>query len=79
MVSPMLTMDPFLGFCGTTDAFCGDDKVKRPSCSKDTKIEKVIGYYESWSMTDRSCNTMAPDQIPYGIYTHLKYVQNVSP
>lgn len=62
-----------LGYCGTTKDFCGDKTVKRPSCSStDTKIDKVIGYYESWSTSERSCHTMKPDEIPYGYYTHLK-------
>ncbi|OAL56200.1 glycoside hydrolase [Pyrenochaeta sp. DS3sAY3a] len=61
------------GYCGTTKGFCGDKTVKRPSCSKETKINKVIGYYESWSTTDRGCHTMKADEIPYGHYTHLNF------
>jgi hypothetical protein len=63
------------GFCGTTDGFCGDQKVKRPSCSVgSTKVNRVIGYYEGWSLSERSCNGMAPENIPYGVYTHIKSV-----
>lgn len=44
------------GFCGTTKEFCGDAKVKKPSCSGGTSAGKrVIGYYEGWS-TAKSCN-----------------------
>ncbi|KAK6193541.1 hypothetical protein LQW54_012346 [Pestalotiopsis sp. IQ-011] len=61
------------GFCGTTEEFCGDDDtVKRPSCSVgDTEVTRVIGYYESWSTSKRSCYSMLPEKIPYGYYTHL--------
>lgn len=59
------------GFCGTTNDFCNGTKVDRPSCSSGT-IDRVIGYYESWSLTDRACNGMKPEQIPYGVYTHIK-------
>lgn len=63
------------GFCGTTNGFCGDQQVKRPSCSVgSTKVNRVIGYYEGWSLTERSCNGMAPENIPYGVYTHIKSV-----
>ncbi|MBE3044847.1 hypothetical protein IMZ48_20265, partial [Candidatus Bathyarchaeota archaeon] len=46
-----------------TDGFCGDDdKVKRPSCSiGDTKINRVIGYFEAWSTTQRTCYSMLPE------------------
>ncbi|KAF2275570.1 glycoside hydrolase, partial [Westerdykella ornata] len=62
------------GYCGTTQDFCGDKKVKRPSCDvASTSIEKVIGYYEAWSMTERSCYGMQPEDIPYGVYTHINF------
>ncbi|KAK8859535.1 glycoside hydrolase [Apiospora arundinis] len=61
------------GFCGTTEKFCGDKKVERPSCSVgDTKIDRVVGYYESWS-TSRSCHTMRPLLIPQGVYSHINF------
>ncbi|KAF7551416.1 hypothetical protein G7Z17_g5035 [Cylindrodendrum hubeiense] len=61
------------GFCGYTEEFCGkEDKVKRPSCSPGSKpVKRVIGYYESWSTTQRSCLSMEPEYIPYGMYTHV--------
>ncbi|RYP78993.1 hypothetical protein DL769_003083 [Monosporascus sp. CRB-8-3] len=60
------------GFCGYTEEFGGDDKVKRPSCSvSDKPVKRVIGYYESWSMSERSCYNMAPEKIPFGQYTHI--------
>ncbi|KAL4775859.1 hypothetical protein BDW60DRAFT_225034 [Aspergillus nidulans var. acristatus] len=60
------------GFCGTTKDFCGNKKVKRPSCSKDNGMTRVVGYYEGWSMR-RYCNSFYPEQIPIGVYTHLNY------
>ena len=43
------------GFCGTTEDFCGDKKVKKPSCKGGTSAaSKVIGYYEGWS-TSKGC------------------------
>ncbi|KAL4875746.1 hypothetical protein BJY04DRAFT_223740 [Aspergillus karnatakaensis] len=60
------------GFCGTTKDFCGNKKVKRPSCSKTKGVSRVVGYYEGWSM-NRACNVFYPDQIPTGVYTHLNY------
>ncbi|KAM5437742.1 putative chitinase [Microsporum ferrugineum] len=63
------------GFCGTTKEFCGEDNgVKRPSCDiGSTQIKRVIGYYEGWSLTERSCYSMIPEKIPYGVYTHLNF------
>jgi len=59
------------GFCGTTDEFCGDNKVKRPSYEVSGQgFQRVVGYYESWS-PDRPCNQFYPEQIPKFIYTHL--------
>ncbi|KAK3943074.1 hypothetical protein QBC46DRAFT_447135 [Diplogelasinospora grovesii] len=61
------------GFCGTMSEFCGNSAVQRPSCSADGgSIGRVIGYYESWSV-GRSCNTMLPENIPQGIYTHINF------
>lgn len=60
------------GFCGTTKEFCGKKKVKRPSCSKNGSLNRVVGYYEGWS-PDRPCHPFYPEQIPEGIYTHLNY------
>ena len=59
------------GFCGMTDDFCGeDDKVKRPSCSVgDTKITRVIGYFEAWSTTQRPCYNMLPEEVPYPLFS----------
>ncbi|KAK3315445.1 hypothetical protein B0H66DRAFT_521857 [Apodospora peruviana] len=60
------------GFCGTTKDFCGDKKVKRPSCSKDSGVSRVIGYYEGW-VNNRPCNKIYPEQIPVGVYTHINF------
>ncbi|KAI2789668.1 hypothetical protein POX_d05163 [Penicillium oxalicum] len=60
------------GFCGVTKEFCGNKKVKRPSCSKTQDLTRVVGYYEGWSV-QRPCHIFYPDQIPLGVYTHLNY------
>jgi GH18 family chitinase len=62
------------GFCGTTEEFCGKNKVKRPSCGTAIKksFSRVVGYYESWSES-RSCNQFYPEDIPIGVYTHLNF------
>lgn len=57
---------------GTTDEFCGDDTVKKPSCSGTSSNQRTIGYYEGWSTT-RACDGMYPENIPAGAYTHLNY------
>ena len=58
------------GFCGTTKEFCGDKTVTRPSCSKDGNLQRVVGYYETWS-PHRKCNKFWPERIPLGVYTHI--------
>ncbi|KAL3257000.1 hypothetical protein ABHI18_007162 [Aspergillus niger] len=60
------------GFCGTTEEFCGDKKVKRPSCVPSQRLRRVVGYYEGWATT-RPCKAFWPEQIPKGVYTHLNY------
>ncbi|KAL8658049.1 MAG: hypothetical protein Q9226_001309 [Calogaya cf. arnoldii] len=57
---------------GTTKEFCGDKQVKAPSCGGTSSNERTIGYYEGWSHT-RSCDTMSPEEIPIGSYTHLNF------
>ncbi|KAL4723086.1 hypothetical protein ACLX1H_010327 [Fusarium chlamydosporum] len=61
------------GFCGYTEDFCGkNDKLKRTSCSPGNKpAKRVIGYYEAWSTLKRPCLAMAPEEIPFGMYTHI--------
>ncbi|KAI1182685.1 chitinase [Nemania serpens] len=59
------------GFCGTTEDFCGDEQVDRPSCGTDTAVSRVIGYFEAWAPSVRSCYSMLPENIPYGQYTHI--------
>ncbi|RYP74296.1 hypothetical protein DL771_003117 [Monosporascus sp. 5C6A] len=63
------------GFCGTTEQFCDeDDAVDRPSCNiSGTPVRRVIGYYEAWSMTERPCYGMIPEDIPFGYYTHINF------
>ncbi|KAF4165991.1 hypothetical protein CNMCM6936_007188 [Aspergillus lentulus] len=60
------------GFCGTTQEFCGNRKVTRPSCDDGNSLSRVVGYYEGWA-TSRPCHAIWPEQIPRGIYTHLNY------
>ncbi|KAG8162769.1 hypothetical protein KVR01_007247 [Diaporthe batatas] len=60
------------GFCGTTEEFCGDSKVTKPSCKGTSSNQRTIGYYEGWSTT-RACDGMYPENIPAGAYTHLNY------
>lgn len=60
------------GYCGLTEEFCGDKKVKRPSCNTSGGVNRVIGYYEGWS-TRRRCNRIYPEQIPLGVYTHINF------
>ncbi|OBS25926.1 hypothetical protein FPOA_06459 [Fusarium poae] len=60
------------GYCGTTKDFCGSKKVKRPSCSKDGEVSRVIGYFEGWART-RPCEAFSPEQIPIGLYTHINF------
>ena len=38
------------GFCSTTPDFCGNALVTPPSGSGSSSSERVIGYYESWSV-----------------------------
>lgn len=46
---------------------------KRPSCTKTGGLSRLVGYYETWSSYSwqRPCNTVTPDNIPLGVYTHL--------
>ncbi|KAL4904228.1 hypothetical protein BDW74DRAFT_185842 [Aspergillus multicolor] len=61
------------GFCGTTEDFCGDEKVTKPSCPGGSSAgKKVIGYYEGWS-TSKKCNGLNPEDLLIGAYTHLNY------
>ncbi|KAL4812079.1 hypothetical protein BDW67DRAFT_194002 [Aspergillus spinulosporus] len=61
------------GFCGTTEEFCGDKKVTKPSCPGGTSAsKKVIGCYEGWS-TSKKCNGLNPEDLLMGEYTHLNY------
>ncbi|TWU73422.1 hypothetical protein ED733_004044 [Metarhizium rileyi] len=63
------------GFCGYTYEFCEGNEVKRPSCSNsDTSVDRVIGYYEEgWATSNRGCNALRLEEIPYGAYTHLVF------
>ncbi|KAJ5618563.1 hypothetical protein N7528_006674 [Penicillium herquei] len=58
------------GYCGTTSDFCGNTTWASPSCSGTSATERRIGYYEGWNL-DHSCDTMTPEEIPVGGYTHL--------
>lgn len=61
------------GFCGTTEAFCGDERVKSPDCSgKSHHPTRIVGYYEGWA-AGRKCNAFYLEQIPLGVYTHINF------
>ncbi|KAF4552683.1 putative glycosyl hydrolases family 18 protein 1 [Elsinoe fawcettii] len=56
----------------TTADFCGDNKVKSPSCDGTSSNQRTIGYYEGWNL-GRPCGTMEPEDIPSGAYTHINF------
>ncbi|KAH7039788.1 glycoside hydrolase superfamily [Microdochium trichocladiopsis] len=59
------------GFCGTTSEFCAGKEVARPQCSSaGRKVQRVIGYFESWA-PKRACQAFQPEDIPVGVYSHL--------
>ncbi|KAL2204347.1 glycoside hydrolase, partial [Sarocladium strictum] len=58
------------GFCDTSEALC-KNKVKRPSCTLGKSVNRVMGYFESWSMRERACFNMRAEAVPYGLYTDV--------
>lgn len=62
---------PF-GFCGITKDFCGDVTVAEPVCTGSSATKRTIGYYEGWNL-GRNCDTMEPEEIPIGGYTHINF------
>ncbi|OBT71283.1 hypothetical protein VF21_09607 [Pseudogymnoascus sp. 05NY08] len=60
------------GFCGTTPDFCQGNVPTSPSCSGSSSDARTIGYYEGWNL-ERSCQTMTPEKIPLGYYTHINF------
>ncbi|KAF6788479.1 chitinase [Colletotrichum sojae] len=68
------------GFCGTTKDFCQEGcqsncilEPKPPGGSpKGAALDRVIGYYESWSYKS-PCNRKAPSDLPLKDLTHLNY------
>ncbi|CAG8960671.1 hypothetical protein HYFRA_00013439, partial [Hymenoscyphus fraxineus] len=60
------------GFCGTAPDFCGDSSVAEPVCDGSSATQRTIGYYEGWNL-ERTCQTMEPEDIPIGGYTHLNF------
>ncbi|KAL3703112.1 hypothetical protein TMatcc_010300 [Talaromyces marneffei ATCC 18224] len=67
------------GFCGTGDLFCGngcqgdncgDPTV--PSCSSNNVLNRVVGYYESWS-SGRACDAWRPSDMAVSGLTHINY------
>ncbi|GLA52752.1 hypothetical protein AnigIFM63604_009628 [Aspergillus niger] len=60
------------GFCGTTKDFCGDTAVAEPVCDGTSATKKTIAYYEGWN-SERACDTMPPENIPIGGYTHINF------
>ncbi|KAF3112314.1 hypothetical protein TWF706_010901 [Orbilia oligospora] len=66
------------GFCGTTSDFCDDNcqsncgAVNRPSGGGNVR-KNVIGYYESWAATSKTCSRMQPEEVPASGMTHLNF------
>ncbi|KFY76624.1 hypothetical protein V498_09544 [Pseudogymnoascus sp. VKM F-4517 (FW-2822)] len=60
------------GFCGTTPDFCQGNVPTSPSCSGSSSDARTIGYYEGWNL-ERDCQTMTPEKIPLGYYTHINF------
>ncbi|KAF3196307.1 hypothetical protein TWF106_005016 [Orbilia oligospora] len=66
------------GFCGTTSDFCDDNcqsncgEVSRPSGGGNVR-KNVIGYYESWAATSKTCSRMQPEEVPASGMTHLNF------
>ncbi|KAL4946997.1 glycoside hydrolase superfamily [Aspergillus filifer] len=60
------------GFCRTTKDFCGDSSVAEPVCDGTSSSKRTIAYYEGWNF-ERACDTMAPEDIPIGGYTHINF------
>ncbi|KAK3177855.1 hypothetical protein K4F52_009407 [Lecanicillium sp. MT-2017a] len=68
------------GFCGTTAEFCKDGcqsncilEPQPPGGSpKNAALDRVVGYYESWSYRSK-CNQKSPSDLPLTELTHLNY------
>ncbi|KAL4924010.1 uncharacterized protein BDV17DRAFT_295821 [Aspergillus undulatus] len=67
------------GFCGTGEDFCGDGcqgdncgNPTEPSCSSTNALNRVIGYYESWS-SGRTCDSWRAADIAASGLTHINY------
>ncbi|KAK1752214.1 hypothetical protein QBC47DRAFT_433206 [Echria macrotheca] len=77
---PLNTCCSEFGFCGTTTDFCTgncqSNCVLHPpppaGSPKNKALNRVIGYYESWSYRS-SCNKKAPSDMPLSELTHLYY------
>ncbi|RWA12800.1 hypothetical protein EKO27_g2300 [Xylaria grammica] len=76
---PLNTCCSEFGFCGTTKDFCTGKcqsncvlHPQPPGGSTGKVLDKVIGYYESWS--DRlACHRTAPGDLPLQALTHVNY------
>ncbi|KAJ6632582.1 glycoside hydrolase superfamily, partial [Mycena sp. CBHHK59/15] len=40
------------------------------NCALASSLKRVIGYYESWSLT-QPCNVILPEELPVNAYTHI--------
>ncbi|KAF2824330.1 glycoside hydrolase [Ophiobolus disseminans] len=75
---PLNTCCSEWGFCGTSTEFCNSkcqsncELHPKPMASGGQVLDKVIGYYESWSAR-LSCHKMAPTDLPLDALTHLNY------
>ena len=77
---PLNTCCSQYGFCGTTEDFCTTECqsncVSNPPApagkSSAPVLNRVIGYYESWS-SQRSCHAFPPSALPVDGLTHVNY------
>lgn len=69
-----------VGFCGTTDNFCGPGcpgnncgPAKRPVCLSegDYPYARRIGYYDMSTLYSHRCNQFLPEHIAAGALTHV--------
>lgn len=77
---PLNTCCSQYGFCGSTSGFC--TKSCQSNCvlnppvpaggSSSSVLNKVIGYYESWS-SRRSCHAFPPSALPVDGLTHVNF------
>jgi hypothetical protein len=78
-VAELVTQCKFASHCFDIDErlmMVLDAEVPSHHCPRESYVDRVIGYYEGWALGPerKNCNTLTPEAIPRGVYTHLKYV-----